>query len=193
MIFFVEWHFGTSMRDIIFATCVQDICRNQSHSLNESFFSKKVKTVIYIPRRRRFMSCEKSSNRNSLYVNRDSMLSGSSKPQPTKSNKASFRQRHHNLPLMFGTLTFVGMFTFLLYFTLLYFPYFGVESTIKDTVLLARTRSRVVFVVYGRRTNQISDYPMVTMTPVSKVFCVTRKIKSEHGLRKILNIYCSFQ
>ena len=94
------------------------------------------------------MSCEKSSNRNSLYANRDSMLSGSSKPQPTKLNKASFRRRHHNLPLTFATLTLVGMLTFC---------FFGVESTIK-TVLLARTRSRVVFVVYGRRTNQISDY-----------------------------------
>ena len=61
----------------------------------------------------------------------------------------------YNLPLTFATLTSVGMFTFLLYFT---FGFFGVESTIEDRVLLARTRSRVVFVVYGRRTNQISDY-----------------------------------
>ena len=142
------------MRSIIFATCVLDICNSQNHSLNESFFSKKVKTVICIPQRRRFMSCEKSSNRNSLNANRDSMLSGSSKPQPTMSNKALFRQRHHNLLLTFATLTLVGMFTFLLYFT---FRFFGVESTIKNRVL-ARTRSRVVFVVYGRRTNQISDY-----------------------------------
>ena len=79
-IFFVERCFGTSMRGIIFATCVLDIWNNRNHSLNESSFSKKVKTVICIPQRRRLMSCEKSSNRNSLNANRDSMLSGSSKP-----------------------------------------------------------------------------------------------------------------
>ena len=90
------------------------------------------------------MSYEKSSNRNSLNANRDSMLSGSSKPQPTKSNKASFRRRHHNLPLTFATLTFVGMFTFLLYFT---FRLFGVESTIEDRVLLAHTELSLLFMV----------------------------------------------
>ena len=79
----------------------------------DSFYSKKVKTVICIPQRKHFISCEKSSNCNSLYANRDSMLSGSSKPQPTKLNKASFRRRHHNLPLTFVNLTLVGMFTLL--------------------------------------------------------------------------------